>query len=89
MQQCVNGFIKMNTKYPTVYKSPITQIRCAQEAMLGCCISYIKDPYSGKVEYYNFYRSKMWVDAAPDYKSFPTPYYIQQSKMIANKLIWC
>jgi len=74
--------------YPNAYKNPIMQIRCAQESMLECCISYMKNLRTGKVEYCNFHRGPKWA-GVNDYKSYPTPYSIQQSKMIANKLIWC
>lgn len=74
---------------PLVYRNPVMQMRCAQEALLECCVSYLKDPGTGRVEYENFYHGKQWADATDDYRTYPTPHNIAVSKMIACKLIWC
>lgn len=73
-------------KEPAVYRNPIMQIRCAQESMIGNCISYLKKHESNEVEYDNFYRGESWVDFVGD--SF-LQYRIDTAKRIANKLIWC
>ena len=77
------------TTEPKVYRSPVMQMRCAQEAMLGQNVAYLKNPQTGEVEYDNFYRGKLWADADDDYSTYPTPRDIAISKMIARRLIWC